>query len=311
MHLAYAIRFNSFCWHSKKLPRELFCWLSIGMIDIVTVVFAQEISVLQVQAQSIDRFCKDLGLKNIYVMINDHDDLIKQIDRTWWGQFQDRVRILPKSMFSTDYVANGWVSQQVLKLLGAALSHNHWSMILDAKTLITDHMSADMFVITDCESTLGRQPIQPVFEPAAKIAGDVFDIKIDHVIAPAGVPFFFHNRTVRQMIAQIENRTGQHFPEWFQQQGMLTEFVLYSGFVQYKHQNLNSMYLGTNTQRLCNNVCHSEVNLFDIKLNLVLDQRSTTMGVHRNAWAQLSTSQQQNYVAYLQSLGLDRAGVLL
>jgi hypothetical protein len=226
-----------------------------------------------VQAQSIDLFCEDLGIKNIYVIVNDQDSLVQQIDTAWWGQFQDRVRILPRSMFSTDYVANGWVSQQVLKLLGAALSHNHWSMILDAKTLITDRMSAEMFVITDCRSTLGRFPIQPVFEPAAKIAGDLFDIKLDHVIAPAGVPFFFHNLTVRQMIAEIENRTGQHFPEWFQQQGMLTEFVLYSGFVQYKYQTLNSMYLGTNTQRLCNNVCHSEVDLVDTKLNSVLDQK--------------------------------------
>ena len=281
------------------------------MIDIVTVVFDEELPVLRVQAQSIDLFCEDLGIKNIYVIVNDQDSLVQQIDTAWWGQFQDRVRILPRSMFSTDYVANGWVSQQVLKLLGAALSHNHWSMILDAKTLITDRMSAEMFVITDCRSTLGRFPIQPVFEPAAKIAGDLFDIKLDHVIAPAGVPFFFHNLTVRQMIAEIENRTGQHFPEWFQQQGMLTEFILYSGYVQYQHQNLNNMYLGTNKLRLCNNVCHSEVDLVDTKLNSVLNQRSTTMGVHRNAWSRLTSIQQQAYVTYLESLGLDRAGTLL
>ena len=281
------------------------------MIDIVTVVFSQEISVLQVQAQSIDHFCTDLGLKNIYIMVNDHDDLAKQIDRNWWGQFQNQVQIVPRSMFSTNYVENGWVSQQVLKLLGTGLSNNHWSMALDAKTLVTDHMSADMFVITDCQSTLGTCAINPVFAPAANIASDLFNIEVDHVIAPAGVPFFFHNLTVRQMIAQIENRNGQHFPEWFQQQGMLTEFVLYSGYVQYKHKNLNSMYLGTTTQKLCNNICHSEVGLFDTKLNSVLDQRSMTMGVHRNAWTQLSPSQQQDYVAYLQSLGLDRANVLL
>ena len=281
------------------------------MVDIVTVVFSQELSVLQVQAQSIDHFCTDLGLKNIYVMVNDHDDLVSQIDRAWWGQFQNQVQIVPRSMFGTSYVDNGWVSQQVLKLLGASLSHNHWSMILDAKTLITDRMSAEMFVITDCQSTLGRFPIQPVFKPAAKIAGDLFDIKLDQVIAPAGVPFLFHNLTVRQMIAQIENCTGQHFPDWFQQQGMLTEFVLYSGFVQHKYQNLDSMYLGTDRLRLCNNICHSEVDLFDTKLNSVRDQRSLTMGVHRNAWTQLTPAQQQAYVTYLESLGLDRASMLL
>ena len=244
-------------------------------------------------------------------MVNDHDTLACQIDRAWWGQFQNQVQIVPRSMFSTDYVANGWVSQQVLKLLGASLSHNHWSMILDAKTLIIDRMSAEMFVVNSCQSTLGWRTVQPVFEPSAKITGDLFDIKIDQVIAPAGVPFFFHNLTVRRMIAQIENLTGQHFPEWFQQQGMLTEFVLYSGFVQHTHQNLDSMYLGTNRLRLCNNICHSEVDMFDTKLNSVQDQRSLTMGVHRNAWTQLTPAQQQAYVTYLESLGLDRATMLI
>jgi hypothetical protein len=208
-------------------------------------------------------------------------------------------------------VDNGWVSQQVLKLLGASLSHNHWSMILDAKTLITNHMSAEMFVVNSCQSTLGRYPIQAVFEPAAKITSDLFDIKLDQVIAPAGVPFLFHNLTVRQMIAQIENRTSQHFPNWFQQQGMLTEFVLYSGYVQHQYQNCDSMYLGTNRLRLCNNICHSEVDMFDTKLNSVQDKRSLTMGVHRNAWSQLTPAQQQAYVTYLESLGLDRASILI
>jgi hypothetical protein len=281
------------------------------MIDIVTVVFDEELPVLQVQAQSIDLFCEDLGIKNIYVIVNDQDSLVQQIDTAWWGRYQRRVHIVPRSMFGTSYVDNGWVSQQVLKLLGASLSHNHWSMILDAKTLITDSMSVDMFVISPGQSTLGRFPIQTVFEPSAKITGDLFDIKLDHVIAPAGVPFLFHNLTVRQMIAEIENRTGQHFPEWFQQQGMLTEFILYSGYVQYKHQDLASMYVGTNKLNVCNNVCHSEVSMFDAKLNSVLNQRTLAMGVHRNAWTQLSIEQQKAYVKYLESLGLDRASILL
>ena len=281
------------------------------MIDIVTVVFDEELPILEVQAQGIDHFCTDLGLKNIYVIVNDHDDLVNQIDRAWWGQFQKQVQIVPRSMFGTSYVDNGWVSQQVLKLLGAALSHNHWSMILDAKTLITDRMSAEMFVVNAGQSTMGWCPIKPVFAPASKIASDLFNIPVDRVVAPTGVPFFFHNRTVRQLIAEVEDRTGQHFPEWFQQQGMLTEFVLYSGFVQYKHENLNSMYLGTNRSLLFNNICHSEAAMFDSMLNSVLKQRSITIGVHRNAWTQLSIEQQKAYVKYLESLGLDRASILL
>jgi hypothetical protein len=52
-------------------------------------------------------------------------------------------------------VENGWVSQQVLKILGASLSYNTWSMALDAKTLIIDHLKLDMFVTNSQQSTLG------------------------------------------------------------------------------------------------------------------------------------------------------------
>ena len=86
------------------------------MIDIVTVVFSEELPVLRVQAQSIDRYCAELGLKNIYVLVNDSDSVLDQIDKTWWGQYQDQVQIISRSVFSTSYVENGWVSQQILKI---------------------------------------------------------------------------------------------------------------------------------------------------------------------------------------------------
>jgi hypothetical protein len=41
------------------------------MIDIVTVVFEQEIPVLRAQAQSIALNCQRIGIRNIYVVLND------------------------------------------------------------------------------------------------------------------------------------------------------------------------------------------------------------------------------------------------
>lgn len=281
------------------------------MIDIVTVVFSEELPVLRVQAQSIDRYCSGLGLKNIYVLVNDLDSVVDQIDKTWWGQYQNQVQIIPRSVFSTSYVENGWISQQVLKILGASLSYNTWSMVLDAKTLVTDYLSADMFVTNSQQLTLGIQPITPVFVKAGQIASDLFGVPVTHVASPAGVPFFFHNHTVRQMIVEIESLTQKSFPEWFQQQGMLTEFILYTGFVQYKHKDLNKIYLNQFQKKLCNNICHSEVKMFDKKLQSARDERPLTIGVHRRAWAQLTQQQQQAYVDHLVSLGLDCAQQLI
>ena len=277
------------------------------MLDIITVVFQDELDILQVQAQSMNLYCHDMGLQTIFVIVNDHDHVADQIDTSWWGSLQSRVQIIPRSYFTCQFVENGWVSQQVLKLLASALSLNTWSMVLDAKTLVNDYITADIFVANSDQLTLGIAPVLEVFEPAAKIAGNLFGITVSHVAQPAGVPFIFRNHDVRQMIKEIERRTHDNFAEWFQQQGMLTEFVLYTAFIQYKYQDLKQVYLGRNQTKLCNNICHSELNIFDIKLQQARDRRPLTVGVHRNAWRQLTGQQKQSYRDYLESVGLDTA----
>jgi len=277
------------------------------MLDIITVVFQDELDILQVQAQSIDLYCHDMGLQTIFVIVNDSDYVADQVDPAWWGSLQSQVRIIPRSSFTCQFVPNGWVSQQVLKLLASALSANTWSMVLDAKTLVSDCITADIFVTNSDQLTLGINPVISVFEPAAKIAGDLFGITVSHVAQPAGVPFIFNNHDVRQMIEEIERMTHDNFAEWFQQQGMLTEFVLYTAFIQYKYQDLKQVYLGRNQTKLCNNICHSELNIFDIKLQQAQDCRPLTVGVHRNAWRQLTEQQKQSYRDYLESIGLTTA----
>jgi hypothetical protein len=281
--------------------------VSKRMIDIVTVVFKDELPILKVQAESVDLYCKELGTQTIFVIVNDDDSVTDQIDPAWWGSLQSQVQIVPRSSFACQFVENGWVSQQVLKLLGSSLSRNTWSMLLDAKTLVSDCMTSDIFVANSDQLTLGIGPVLGVFEPAAKIASDLFGITVEHVAQPAGVPFIFNNQDVRQMINKIETMTHDNFAEWFQRQGMLTEFVLYTAFIQYKYQDLKQVYLGRNQIKLCNNICHSEVKIFDIKLQHARDRRPLTVGVHRNAWQQLTEQQKQSYRDYLESIGLTTA----
>ena len=49
-------------------------------IDLVTVVFEPELPVLRAQAQSINLYCRDLGIKNIYVIVNDHESVADQFE---------------------------------------------------------------------------------------------------------------------------------------------------------------------------------------------------------------------------------------
>jgi hypothetical protein len=270
-------------------------------IDLVTVVFEPELPVLRAQAQSINLYCQDLGIKNIYVIVNDHDRIAGQIDLAWWGDMQHCVTILPRRTFSADFVDNGWVSQQVLKLLGAAVSFNTWSMALDAKTLFVKPLRFDDLMDSQGRAQTGQLKIYPVFELSRSRVSQLFDIDLTRQLGPGGVPFVFNTSMVRAMIADIEQRTGESFPAWFQTQGSVTEFILYSGYLEYTH--MTDLLYNTEQCRLppCN-LCHSEIAAFDRKFQEM--QRSLTVSIHRNAWSQLSQEQQQQYHVFLQQRGI-------
>jgi len=268
------------------------------MIDICTVVFDAELDVLRLQARSIELYCHDIGLNNIFVMVNDSS----RVDPAWYGAFADRVKIVPRSTFDCEWSDNGWVSQQVLKMLGSAMSDNAWCMIVDAKTLFVRTVELDQMIV-DGRAATGNMPIYPVFDASRNITNQLFDIDLPAQLGPGGVPFFVEPSLTREMIAEVESRTGQVFGNYFQQQGMLTEFILYSGYVWYRDQTFNNRY-HTQSNIYPANLCHSETGIFDSKFNTMSQPQTLTVSIHRNAWLKLSNEQQQQYRNLLTEKGI-------
>ena len=277
------------------------------MIDIVTVVFEQEISILRAQAQSIALNCQRIGIRNIYVVLNDTETIAGQIDPAWWGPLSSNVLIIPRTAFSTPFVEDGWLSQQVLKLLTASMSYNTYSMILDAKTLFVRELDPATVVDETGRILTGRCPIYPVFEPSKKIVEQLFEIELTEQLGPGGVPFIVHNDTVRMMIAEITLRTRTPFPTWFQQQGMVTEFILYSGFVKFLCGNLEVMYDRQNKLGGIVNVSHDETVHWLTKINQMNNRNTLTVSVHRGAWQKLTAQQRQEYRDLLLQRGIEAA----
>ena len=265
------------------------------MIDIVTVVFEQEIPVLRAQAQSIALNCQRIGIRNIYVVLNDVETVAAQIDPSWWGPLANAVLVIPRTAFSTPFVENGWVSQQVLKMLTAAMSYNTYSMILDAKTIFVRELDPDTVVDEAGKIQTGILPLYPVFAPAKKIVDELFEMNLQHQVGPGGVPCIVHNDTVRMMIAEVTLRTKTSFPIWFQTQGVLTEFVLYSAFVQYLCGDIGVLYDDHNGLGHVINVSHDETDSWLIKISQMAHQNAITVSVHRGAWAKLTAHQRQEY----------------
>ena len=267
------------------------------MIDTITIVFQDELETLKTQARSLEVYVEDLG--TVFVVVNEdtNSGLTSKIDRAWWGGLQKRVQIISREEFGHVWTDNGWVSQQALKLLTSTISNNEWSIILDTKTFFVNPMPA-----LESRPAIGELDIYSVFEPSQQIVNKLFGIDLVKQLGPGGVPFIINNAQCREMIDWIQVKTQQPFAEWFQNQGMLTEFILYSGWIQYKFGNFEKIYNTTNSNIFPSNLCHSEVASFDRIFKTMSD--ATTVSIHRRAWPQLTTLQQTQYIDFLASRGI-------
>ena len=273
------------------------------MIDIVTVVFKDELPILKLQAQSIERYCASIGVRNIYVIVNDDEDTLHQIDAGWWGRGANNVLVVPRSAFSSQFVEDGWVSQQVLKILAASMSYNTWTMVLDAKTIFVRELVLKDIIDEAGRAKVGTMDIFPVFEPTRLMVNQTYDIDLQKQLGPGGVPFFFQNDVVRLMIADTTFKVKQKFPYWFQGKGRITEFMLYAGYLQYRFKGFDMFYNPENALFPVN-VCHSEVDQFERKLEQMKQSDTHTVSIHRNAWKQLTDDQKQQYQNFLIDRGI-------
>lgn len=267
-------------------------------MDLCTVVFCDELDALRLQAQSIQLYARDLNPRSIYVMVNDDSD----IDTSIYGDLADRVRVIPRSIYGCEWSENGWLSQQVLKLYGAALSSDTWCMVLDAKTLFVRPALLED-IMPDGRPRVGSLDIYPVFERSRDIAQDLFGVKLARQLGPGGVPFVFHTPSVRAMIGHVELLTDCNFADWFQAQGMLTEFILYSAYLHYEYHGFDHLYDHVNSIHPVN-LCHSEINHFDQKLTIMQQPDTLTVSIHRAAWSALTAAERERYLAFLASRGL-------
>jgi hypothetical protein len=279
------------------------------MIDIVTVVFRDELPILKLQAESVELYCQNMALGNIVVVINDDSMSTADVDPAWYGSMSKQVKIVHRHDWCDSWVDNGWLTQQLCKLLASAdITLSTWTMVLDAKTILVQAVDCKRLFNDQGRLTLGYGQIVPVFEPSRRMVSELFEIDQKDVAGPAGIPFFFNNQIVRDMIKEIERRTNKLFSTWFQEAGMITEFILYSGYVQYQYESLDYLYTArsNNSYTLCN-VCHSEFQQFDLKFVNMQEPSNLTVSIHRNAWLQLNQIQRNKYQEFLLSKGITRA----
>ena len=133
-------------------------------LDLVTVVYEQEIPLLKTQALSMSLRFQPGQVNRIIILVNGHPSVVEQIEHSWFGHHSDRVRIMTQRSF--DYKprrgVSGWSSQQLMKLLGVAASDADWCLVLDAKTWFVKDYSEEL-LFKDDKARFGWDDVQETF----------------------------------------------------------------------------------------------------------------------------------------------------
>jgi hypothetical protein len=269
------------------------------LIDLITVVYQEELHFLKTQARSIELYTRQQDIKNIYVVVNDVDSVADLVDPAWYGTHQSKVKIVPYSVWNYDmHGITGWQSQQICKLLAAREALSNWSMCLDAKTWFIQPLDLLKLFDSQRRATVGTIPVFSVFTSSQRFLEQHYRIHMPETIGPGGVPFIFHNETVRSLVNSFDDFVG-FFKTNMTNGNAVTEFHLYSSFVLARDGTYEKLYNKTQYYR-CHNIAEWEIDKFDCLHDiLVNDPLILTASMHRKAYALVSAPQLDKWQQFL------------
>lgn len=278
-------------------------------INIVTVCYSKDISLLKTQAQSIDLYVDPSVINQIVVVVNDEESIASSIDKYWYGQHCNKVVIKHRSTYG-EFLCHGWESQQLCKLLASAESTVDWVLVLDTKTwFVAQYDLHRAFNHNKVAVDLSRT-FADTFASVKTTVETLFDIKVPLLVGPTGVPFYFNSHTVRNMIKKVEELTNEEFTSFFINNSIdsngntaITEFHLYLAYIIYAYKDYSKFY--TSTRNKYHNININDVNIADFKISNFNAKNLLTVGVHTTAYNLLDASSQQKWINFLNSKGLD------
>ena len=277
------------------------------MIDLCTVVTQANLSILKLQAASVGLYTRSVGVRNIYVVLNDDNEtLASKIDLRWWGQMTKHVTVIPRTVFSAAWVPNANNCARVWRFLCASLSNNVLTCVLDVNTVLTKPMSIKSLIDSATGKILsGRQPATTDLVQSMDMIADLYPGIEFEVLGPGAGIGLLHNDTVRAMITDLNFRTRRNFSEWLQHLPDLDETVLYSAFCQQRYGSLSSLYSEQTLLQPCF-ATEQHRDTMDQMLDNFATQSVTSVGIASAVWQNMNSDQRQRYRMLLIDHGILR-----
>lgn len=212
-----------------------------GVFDIVTVVFAADLPLLDLQARSFARFLPPELIGRIHVIANDPVaeaacvDHVERTTRPLLGPLADRLAVdrAPRALAPGP---EGWKAQQAGKLaIARSITAPHY-LILDAKHhLVRTLARNDLFA--------GRRVRMPFVRlargarPWLRDSYALFGMTLGdrgRNFPPSVPPFTMRTELARALVAELETRSGLSIGDFFATKtDQSTEFMLYIAYVRF------------------------------------------------------------------------------
>jgi hypothetical protein len=275
------------------------------MISTVTVVYGPEINLLKTQAQSFDKYLKDVE----DILVIENDDCHLGIDPQWWGKHQTKVRILSRTDigYKKDVTINGRETQQLCKLLAPLVSDAKWSLWFDAKTFLVRKLDPSS-LFENNKFITNQMPVFDQFSEGFDVCKKLlnFNQQDNMWIAPGGMPYPVNTEILHTLVKYVKVTTGMSLVDWFEKYSQhphfVTEMILYS---QFARPLFTLYYTDTEITYRCANLSDWQIPNIEDFWQLFNDPRVLTASIKADAYNLLSNEQRQQWHQYLESKGLE------
>lgn len=275
-------------------------------LDFITVVCREELMLLQIQAQSFDRYLQPSLVGNIHVIVNDEQSVMEDIRVDWWGTHQQSVKIQHRSDLGLVVQPHiqGWYTQQICKLLAASVCANTWNIIFDAKTWLVKHFKLSDLFDDQEKPIVGTCVISPYWQDSREYFEKLYDVNISEMLGPAGVPFVAHTLTTEEIVTSVP-----YFGEWFQNlcpgpgrdKMLVTEFMLYTAYLYRRDGGFNKLYSTQTVGWHPNNLADWQTEEFEHFFERGTLPTCLTVSIHRRCFSKLTNEQINRWLDFLET----------
>lgn len=283
-------------------------------IDLVTIVFDDEVNLLYLQAHSISKYINGKHINKIHIIYNDSDFSIFEVffyEKIYnqYGLLKDKIILHNyKNLIGVNSEINtwfGWRIQQLIKLTISDIVQTDHYLVLDSKNHFIRKFKLSLFFskdknilfvgnigimekyFTNCMQYFGVEK-----QLALNLLSKESKTNIGNKLPITITPYLLKTDIVKKMINYLNIREN-NFCTFFLNNVNITEFHMYSSFIIYS-QMLNQFCISDRFDHIAIfNIYPQNETVFIDLVKKAINNDIVSFAIHRTRFKNLTTKQRE------------------